>query len=252
VLPLDARKAAGIGYGVTVNGVGDVRALQPPAGDADPVLEEAVGLLAAGRTARAGHLVAPMGVRYVALVTRGGPGSGARTPMDERFARALGGQLDLAVLESERGMLLYENRAWAPTRSMVPAARADLVPIDSADPIADSARTSIGAAKPLSGALGDSNPTGPGLLLWSEAYDDRWRASSGGRPLEHVRALGWANGFVVPERGRIELSYDRGLTRPALLTAQAAAWLLLCVAWWRSRRDASLPSDEAPAGRSAP
>ncbi len=255
VLPLDARHAAGIGYGTTVNGVGDVRSIQPPEGDADPVLEEAVDLLAEGRTARVGHLIAPMGIRYVALVSRGGPGSGAQAPVDERFAQSLGGQLDLAELESERGMLLYENRMWAATRSMVPGSRSDSVPLDSDDPVADSARTAITDAEPLHGALGESDPAGPGLLLWSEAYDDRWRAESGGRPLEHVRVLGWSNGFVVPERDTIALSYDGGLTRPALLAAQAAAWLLVGAFWWRTRRardGSSRTCEGAEAGGSTP
>jgi len=246
VLPLDARESSGIAYGITVNGAGDARTLQPAKGEADSILEDAIALVATGRTARAGHLIAPMGIRYVALVSRAGPGSGAQVPFDERFAQALGGQLDLAVLESERGMLLYENRMWAPMRSIVPQGRSELVPVDSTDPLADSARTAIGDAEPLRGALGDASPAGPGLLLWSEAYDDRWRAESGGKPLQHVRTLGWTNGFVAPERARIGLSYEGNLTRPALLAAQAALWLLVCVAWWRSRRGAAArPTDEA-------
>ncbi|MCZ7534779.1 MAG: hypothetical protein M5T61_01780 [Acidimicrobiia bacterium] len=254
VLPLDSRSTAGIGYGITFSGVGDVTALQPSEGAADPVVEEVLRLLAEGRTARAGHLIAPMGIRYVALVSRAGPGSGARASTDQRFAQALGGQLDLAELESERGMLLYENQVWAATRSMVPDGRSDRVPIDSDDPVADAARTRIDLAEPIGGALGESNPTGPGLMLWSQEYDERWSAEAGGRKLEHVRTFGWANGFIVPERAAIDLSYDRGLLRPAMLAGQAAAWAIACVALWRARRDeaAEAASDGDPDVGSSP
>lgn len=247
VLPLDARRAAGVGYGLTVNGVGDVRSLAPPAGDGEEVLEEAMGLLGANRTARVGHLLAPMGVRYVALVSRAAPGKGAQAPPDERFVQALGSQLDLAVLESERGMLLYENEAWSPMRAIVAESGADLVPLDSEDPLAASAGAELSEAKALRGPVGGSAPAGPGLLLWAEGHDARWRAESDGRPLEHVQPFGWSNGFVVPERGAVSIDYDGGLTRPALLLLQAGAWVLLGLAWWRERRGSAVPGKVAEA-----
>ncbi len=254
VLPLDSRTTAGIGYGITFNGVGDVRTAQPSAGASDPVIEEVLRLLAEGRTARAGHLMAPMGIRYVALVSRAGPGSGARTAVDSGSLSHSAASSTSPELESERGMLLYENFMWASTRSMVPESLSHRVPLDSVDPVADAARARIDVAEPIGGPLGDSTPAGPGLMLWSQEYDERWTARAGGSTLEHVRTFGWSNGFVVPESESIDIGYDRGLLRPALLAVQAAAWAFVCATFWRMRREdvADGVPDPDEVGGSAP
>ena len=73
-----ARGAHDTAYGLSRDGAGDVRdTFAAPAGDGEPVIDDAIGLLADRQTARFGHLVAPMGVRYVALVRRAAPNAGA-------------------------------------------------------------------------------------------------------------------------------------------------------------------------------
>ena len=116
VLPLDPFVADdGTGYTLTRNGSGDARELwRAPSSRADALVGDAVELATEGRTARLGHLVAPMSVRYVAMPTRPGPGL-PRRPPPAGLPAALASQLDLARLEAPAGLALYENTAWIPT-----------------------------------------------------------------------------------------------------------------------------------------
>lgn len=240
VLPLDVRAAPGIGYGLSRNGTGDSRELFPPSdGEGDAVLEEAIGLVGEARTARFGHLLAPMGVRYVALVKRAGPGGGAVSTAGPRFERALAEQLDLAVVQSERGVLLYENEAWAASRSVVPEDRAGRVPTgDTGDPVAAAVATSIVGAEPMSGPVGASKPAGPGLVLWGEHHDPRWTARADGETLDQQLTFGWANGFTLPAEGSVSISYRAGILPRLALIYEVLAWCAVAVLWWRARRSA--------------
>lgn len=246
VLPVDARSAPGIGYGLSRNGTGDVRELFPPsAGEGDATLEQAIGLVGEARTARFGHLLAPMGVRYVALVQRAGAGGGATSKAGPRFERALAEQLDLAVVQSERGILLYENEAWAAGRSVVSEDRAAGIPVGDGDPIAAAVATSIDDAEPVTGPLTGSRPAGPGLLLWSEHHADGWRARAGGELLEPQRTFGWANGFTIPAATSVSISYEAGILPRLALVYEMLAWFAVAALWWRSRRAPVPPSFRA-------
>lgn len=237
VLPVDVRSAAGIGYGLSRNGTGDARELFPPTGGTgDAALEEAVGMVGDARTARFGHLIAPMGVRYVALVERVGPGGGGAATPAPRYERVLSEQLDLAVVQSEHGILLYENEAWGAARSVVPAERAGSVPTGEVDPVDAGLRTSIAGAAPVSGPIGGSKPTGPGLLLWSEHYAGGWNAKSGGESADQVRTFGWANGFRVPSEGSVSVFYEGGVVPRLALAYELLAWVAVVALWWRARR----------------
>ena len=104
VLPLDPFVAGdGTGYTLTRNGPGDARELwRAPSERADGLVGDAIELASDGRTDRLGHLVAPMGVRYVAMPIRAGPGASPQAP-PPRLPAALASQLDLARLEAPRG-----------------------------------------------------------------------------------------------------------------------------------------------------
>jgi hypothetical protein len=55
-------------------------------------------------------------------------------------------------------------------------------------------------------------------VLWSQAYDGAWSASSNGGSLPHRKAFGWANGYTVPKAGPVSFSYgDQWLRYPAVL-----------------------------------
>jgi GT2 family glycosyltransferase len=236
LLPLDPFVASdGTGYSLTRNGSGDARELwRAPAGRGDDLVGDAVVLASAGRTDRLGHLVAPMGVRYVAMPSRAGPGAQRESPPPDLPA-ALASQLDLARLEAPPGLALYENTAWIPTPGTVRRVDADRVPLGSTNPTGAALRADVGRVGAVRGSPSDSAPSGPGLVLWSEAFDADWSATVGGETLRHVKPFGWANGFTAPERGSVAINYDGQLRRYGLIGVQAALVLTFLVVAWRSR-----------------
>ncbi|HKF92011.1 MAG TPA: glycosyltransferase family 2 protein [Acidimicrobiia bacterium] len=235
LLPLDPFVADdGTGYTLTRNGSGDARELwRAPSGRADGLVGDAVELASEGRTDRLGHLVAPMGVRYVAMPIRAGPGASAQAP-PAGLPAALASQLDLARLEAPSGLALYENTAWIPTPGTVRLADADGVPLGSKNPTGAALRADVGGVTAVRGSPSDSAPTGPGLVMWSEAFDGDWSATVGGKTLRHVKPFGWSNGFTASERASVSIGYGDQLRRYGLIAVQVLLVLTFLVVGWRS------------------
>jgi GT2 family glycosyltransferase len=239
-LPLDPFVARdGTGYVLTRNGPGDATELwRAPAREADDLVGDAVRLASERRTERLGHLLAPMSVRYVAVPNRSGPGASDTVPTPG-LARTLDDQLDLARLESPSGLVLYQNTAWIPNPGTVRPADARNVPLRSKDPTEAALRADRGRVSAVRGPASDSEPTGPGLVLWSEAFDSGWSASASGRDLRHVEPFGWANGFSATRRSSVSIRYGGQLRRYGLILVQFALWIVLAIVWrgrvWRGR-----------------
>src|SRR5262249_21489481 len=125
VLPLDPVTVDGpLAYAITRDGTGDARELlRAPTTATDDLVQEAVELVTDRRTTRLGKVLAPMGVRYVAIPTTLGPDADRderNTTVTASLRRALGDQLDLVRLRTARGLVLYENLSWIPARAVVP------------------------------------------------------------------------------------------------------------------------------------
>ena len=135
--------------------------------------------------------------------------------------------------------MLYENLAYAPIASAVPGR----VPVDSARPNRAALETDLSRAVPLTAA-----PVRAGTILWGEAYDSEWDATSGGRSLRHDQAFGWANGFVAARPGKVAIAYGAQWTRWAMLGGALVIWLFVLWRWRRTRvrRD---PAERAHAAR---
>ena len=231
ILPLDGAVTRGLGFGLSRNGPPDARSLWPaPAGRAGTVVRDAVALLASNRTARLGHVLAPLGVRYIAVIDRPAPGAHLVRALPPGLGSTLASQLDLSLRQSEPGLTLYENGVWSPTRAVVPVA-----PPTTGDPTAAAIATDLSTAKPLP----RSGSAGPGSLLVADAHDSRWHATQSGHRLRDVPAFGWANGYAL-SRGPVRLRFVGGPLRALALAVQALAWLglvlLLVLGRWRRRR----------------
>jgi hypothetical protein len=246
ILPLDGAVTKGLGFGLSRNGAPDARALWPaPGGRAGTVVRDAVTLLATDRTARLGHVLAPLGVRYIAVIDRAAPRAHRVRALPPELASTLAGQLDLSLRQSDAGLTLYENAVWAPIRSVVPKA----LPVGG-DPTSGALATDLSAATPLP----RSGSAGPGSLFFAEAHDSRWRASQSGQTLPDAAAFGWANTYPLT-RGAVRLHFAGGPQRSLALVLQAFAWLLLVLVlvggrWRRFRRGD--PDPAALAARAAP
>lgn len=236
VLPVDPVVHNDLGWGVTNDGPGDARtSLPPPNGGASTQLGAAVDLLQARGTNRIGALVGPMGVRYLAVPERPGPGLERTDPAPTGLLTALSDQLDLVQLEGPSGLELYENRAWIPGAAVLPRA---VVPRGSPAPLAPVVAADV--AKPVLGG----RPVTPGSILWSQAYDDAWHASANGTTLAHRPAFEWANGYELTKRGAVSFSFTKQWLRYPIVLLElvivVGAWLLWRGSWrfrmpWRRR-----------------
>jgi hypothetical protein len=248
VLPLDPFEYDDqLAYTLTSNGPGDVRELlRAPERGADAVVHDAIALTTQRRTNRMGRLLAPMGVRYVAVTRTNGPG-GESDPPPAGLESSLADQLDLVRLHAPAGLVLYENAAWVPERAAVTGAAASSVPIGPVDPSRSALRTDLHAAAV---PLGDA-PVPKGTALLGQAHDSEWKASGGGATLPHLEAFGWSNAFRVPSSERVSLKFDGQSTHDLLLVAAAVPWVLLLVLWWAGRRRARARRREEAAARRA-
>ncbi len=234
VLPIDATVSDdGIGYGITRGGPGGALDLWPaPGGAAAGLVGDAVTDTHDGLTNRLGHLLAPMGVRYVALPPGSGASGGERARPTPQLTRGLADQLDLSRLESEGGLVLYENDAWAPTPSVVRGASIDALRPDAPDPSRAALRTDLSGARPVQ----SDTTTRTGAVLLSEAYSSAWSARSGDGSLDHVEAFGWANGFEQRAPGAIGFRFTAQWQRNLIALVQVLAWLALGGFWFRSTK----------------
>ena len=138
--------------------------------------------------------------------------------------------------------MLYENLAWFPLRAAVSRANAGAVPLGPRDPIRAALGADLSGAEPL--ATGAS--AAPGVVLWGEAYNTEWKASSSGQTLGHVRAFGWENGYRVTREGPVDIAFGGQSQRWALLGVSLLIWLIVAFWWWRTRPCAAAQCQARP------
>jgi GT2 family glycosyltransferase len=241
VLPLDPVEVdATLAWSMTRNGPGDAtELLRAPETDADEVVSRSLRSVRAGQTSRFGRMLAPTGVRYVALTLRSGI-EGTRGDEPAGMASALENQLDLARLGSEPGLILYENLSWVPARGVVGQNARVSVPIGDVDPLRSSVSVDLTRAKAAEGS------TPAGTLLLAEGYDEGWSATVDGRALPHGRAFGYTNAFTNDQRGEVVFEHSGAPRRQGLLLVQAALWIA-AITWWSwGRRKAAKRRVRAP------
>ncbi len=248
-LPGDPQLTYGeLAYTFTRDGVLDARDLFPAsAAKSSQSLEDALVLVTADRTTRLGHLLAPMAVRYIVIPDGPHPQVEGARDGELPLAAALGRQTDLTAL-SVTGARVWRNEAAAPIRgSLVREELPALVASGLLDATGLDLQRVV-AALPAGDRLEVSGPVNPSAVLLSERYDDRWRATVGGRSVAPERVLGLINGFDVPEGGMVTVAYDVPSTQRWLVTAQIVLWVLIA---WLVRRRVGVASRLATARRLA-
>ncbi len=209
-----------------------VELLRAPQDDADAVVDRSIELAESGLTNRLGRLLAPAGVRYIAMPSTQGSSGGVRAAPTPRLRAGLDGQLDLARRPTAGGLVLYENLAWIPLEAVITGDAAADVPVGAVPPVTAALRTDVAAsAKPVDG----SAKAGPGLVLWGEAYNGSWEGTSADHTLVHRRTFGWANGFTLTRRGSVSIAYTKQWLRWALLGVALLIWLVALRRWWTTR-----------------
>ena len=226
----------GLAYATSENGGPDARWLWNAAGPGPAAgLASAVALARAGRTDQLGRLLAPAGVRYVALLTSLAPEiSGEQNPTEypvpADLGPALARQLDLSPVLSGTGLTVFANNDWLPQRAEVPAG----TPVPDSprpDPLAGRPGSGVvpGAVPVLAGPAAARSYAGPltrGTVLAAVAPAGRWSlAGPTGVPALRDSSFGWAARFRVTAAGAATLRFNGGLVAPLSLVASVVVWL---------------------------
>jgi GT2 family glycosyltransferase len=244
ILPADAKTVGDVGYATTRDGTGDARALW--AADeqhADKVLGDMIASASAGTTERLGHLLAPAGVRYVVFLERAAPKSGPFGRDETAIADALGRQLDLTLSRVDEAGVVYDNEAWMPMHAVVPPG-ANGVHYTEPKPQEAAVRSEANGVVGVDAPAGHTAPVGPGTLLWSEAANGNWKASSAGKGLTRQNAFGWTNAFALDGSAAVHVHYDGSALSSALRAAALVLWLAALAVWVLTARRRGVDDDE--------
>lgn len=233
----------GIAYAITDDGpitLADRWAGRPS--EAERSVGDALRRMGEGVTLRGGRLLAPFGIRYVVVPVADGfngtidqrlvPPAGLVTVLDD--------QLDLSSpLTSPPNYLVFENRAYAPTRAVLTptGAEASALAGDEAG-----TRSDLRGAVPFATGMDDRGPFSgeipAGSLHLATPYDERWSLEVDGTTVQPRRSFGTDIAFDVSAGGEATLRYDSSVYRLLWVLALVVGWVVLVLGasrWEASR-----------------
>jgi hypothetical protein len=243
-LPVDSwRIASGLSYGTSRNGVATLTDLWAPNRPGSSVaLGDALKVALNGRTTRLGHLLGPMGVRYVIVPSRVAPKQAGRvaTPPARDIAGAMGEQVDFRQLDATADVSIFENAAWVPLRAVLTKGQATSV-ATAGGGFAGASANDIGGAKPaLPDRASDYSFSGPlssgTSLFFAETPSPRWRLSVDGKNADRSRAFGFSTTYSVDNTGKASLRYRTSPLRYLTLLLEIAVWVIVIRGAWNWRR----------------
>ena len=241
----------GLAYATSENGAPNATWLWNAA-DPGPAgtLGSAVNQAREGETNRLGQLLAPAGVRYVAVVTALAPNipglqETQRYPLPGDLDPALAQQLDLHPVLSQTGITVYENADWIPMRAeraTTPANRTTPLPTSLPSPLNMAPGTPIvsGLRPVLPGPAAASSyqgPLVPGTVLAAVAPAGRWQLIAPSGAVESSSpSFGWAARYDVATQGTGTLQFSSDIWSPLGVAFQIVVWLAAIAALLRRRR----------------
>lgn len=245
-LPVDSwRIAAGLAYGTSRNGLGTLAdQWVPHRPGPSQALGDAVKIALNGRTTTLGHLLGPMGVRYVVIPRRVGPKAAGRPILapSRDVAGAMSEQTDFRQLDATNDVAVFENAAWVPIRASLNAGQAQEVD-DAGAGFEAVTRNQIGGAKPaltrrdsefeFSGTLEGE------ALYFAETPSRRWSLTVDGDKATRGNGYGYGSVYTAGSGGRATLSYSTSIVRWLSLVLELAVWATVvraAINFRRSRR----------------
>jgi GT2 family glycosyltransferase len=262
VMPVGAWELRpGLAYGLSDDGeltTNDLLAGRPSS--AEVRVGEAIDAMAfrpessTGTTQRVGRLLAPFGVRYIVIPLADGAVSTISEPLPvpEGLLDALDDQLDLArPLTSPLNVVIYENTAWLPTRSVLTPAGSEA---SRSAAITDLLQTDLSGATPWAVGERERGPfaasLAAGTLHVAVPIDDRWQLRVDGVSVPSRPAFGVTTAFDASAPGAATLEYRTSPSRWLLVLLQVCAWIALLIVIsrvdLRRRRDRGHRPVEAP------
>ncbi|HZQ26802.1 MAG TPA: glycosyltransferase family 2 protein [Acidimicrobiales bacterium] len=244
-LPLDGwRLEDGVAYATSRGGAPDIADRWPdPNPGTSVLLGDMLDVARRGDTTRLGHLLAPMGVRYVVVPSALAPNPASRRPRvlppAPDVPAALAAQLDLRQVATDPTLTIYENAAWAPGRAVLtsePAVAASKRGSDRAALSVDLAGSPPALVKEHSDTSFSGIVPEGGTVHVAEAYSPGWSLRSGGSGAERRHAFGWATAFDGARGGSGSLRYHTNPVRWLAILIELALWVALVRFLVRERR----------------
>jgi GT2 family glycosyltransferase len=200
---------------------------------------DALVAAAEGTTDRIGRLLAPLGVRYLVVPLLDGASStvDAPVPAPVGIFDALGDQLDLKRRYASAELVIYENIAHVPVRSVLTGGSAELSRSGGASvlvrsEVPDAVPFAVGGLDGASVVQPTDFEAGRGVVLLGVPLTDGWRLEAGGSVIAPRPAFGTVTAFDLPEGATampVTLRFEQQLQRTITVAAQVFAWLLLAV-----------------------
>ena len=243
VLPIAGwQDRPGLAYATSLDGPPTMTTRWPGTSvGATTLLAQAIELVRRGDTTAVGHLLAPMGVRYLVVVESPGPLDTSRrdvrvVPPD--LHAGLQSQLDLRLVDQSAAATVYENNAWIPMRAALPERAVPVAELD--DPRA--ARTiDLAPAPPIlpvqSGPTTFKGDLAAGTQVEvAQAPSSHWQLTVDGRGVTRRSAFATGNLFSVGPGGPATLRYNTPIGWRVAYVIQAALWAAALVLVIRFRR----------------
>ncbi len=249
----------GQAYATSFDGLPDLRSLWPAGKPgAARVFASDLRLASGGLTTKLGHLLAPLGVRYLVIPDRNGPvGSGAAgEPTPDALESGLLLQTDLRQVASDSDYRVYVNSAWAPVRVAVSGHALQVARTAAATGGRVVEGTSLaGGSAVLTGrdpASASGNVPAGAAVYVAATPSARWRLRVGGESVAGTPALGAGMLFDLTggQGGSASLAASTSTPTRVAQVIFAALWVLVAAGvvadrWRRSR--AGVPSETVEA-----
>jgi hypothetical protein len=162
------------------------------------------------------------------------------------LVESLSRQLDLRRRFASPDLVVFENTAWVPVRSMLTqeGARSSNLAGASSMITADIAGA---ASLPVVGRPDESviADVQPGTLHLAVPFTSRWSVTLEGSDVPGRPAFGLTNAYDIPAAGRVEIAFEPTWLQRVMVPLQLLGWIVvIAVATGRRRRRTST----APAG----
>jgi len=198
-----------------------------------------------GTTARAGRLLAPLGVRFVVVpIIDGGQSTRSRPIAEPRgLVDAMSRQLDFKRRYSSPDLAIFENSSWVPVSSLLTTSGAEASRSAGAESMIANDLTGATPVLPSLGASRDSSVRADaGTLHLAVPYTPKWKVEVGGADIPARPAFGLTNAYDITAPGTVRVSFETSLLARMMAIAMMVAWL--AVAWLAlpRRRRAARPS----------
>jgi len=231
-MPVPPREYAdGVAYAVVDAGpLSFTDRFDTPVTSGDDAVAEALGLIAAGSTLRAGRLLAPLGIRFVVVPVTDGSASTIDRPIEQPagLLDALGNQLDLGAIQGDPSLSIFLNQAWIPVGAQLSGATAEASRLAGAEVLVQADLSdAVASMRGADGYPESANEVAPGVVHVAVPFEPRLTLDVDGAEVVGRPGFGVTTAFDIDTGGIGRLSYEPDDGRRWWVAAQAGMWIAI-------------------------